>query len=69
VRKAIAQDTSMSTYAHNVKLVTQNGQVTLSGAVRSDEEKQATVQKAAEVAGQDHIVDQISVGPQAIAEI
>jgi osmotically-inducible protein OsmY len=31
VRKAIAQDKSMSTYAHNVKVVTQNGQVTLSG--------------------------------------
>jgi hypothetical protein len=32
--------------------------------VRSDEEKQAMVQKAAEVAGQDHIVDQISVASQ-----
>ena len=64
VRKAITQDKSMSTYAHNVKVVTQNGLVTLSGPVRSDEEKQAIVQKAAEVAGQDHIVDQISVAPQ-----
>ena len=64
VRKAITQDKSMSTYAHNVKVVTQNGQVTLSGPVRTDEEKQAIVQKAAEVAGQDHIVDQISVAPK-----
>jgi len=64
VRKAITQDKSMSTYAHNVKVVTQSGQVTLSGPVRSDEEKQAIVQKAAEVAGQDHIVDQISVAPK-----
>ena len=64
VRKAIMQDKSMSTYAHNVKVVTQNGQVTLSGPVRTDEEKQAIVQKAAEVAGQDHIVDQISVAPK-----
>ena len=61
VRKAIMQDESMSTYAHNVKVVTQNGQVTLSGPVRSDEEKQAIVAKAAEVAGKDHVVDQISV--------
>lgn len=61
VRKAITQDKSMSTYAHNVKVVTQNGQVTLSGPVRTDEEKQAVVQKAAKIAGQDHIVDQISV--------
>ena len=64
VRKAIMQDKSMSTYAHNVKVVTQNVQVTLSGPVRTDEEKQAIVQKAAEVAGQDHIVDQISVAPK-----
>ena len=63
VRKAITQDKSMSTYAHNVKVVTQNGQVTLSGPVRSDEEKQAIVAKAAEVAGQDRIVDQMSVAP------
>ena len=64
VRKAIMQDKSMSTYAHNLKVVTQNGQVTLSGPVRTDEEKQAIVQKAAEVAGQDRIVDQISVAPK-----
>ena len=64
VRKAIMQDKSMSTYAHNVKVVTQNGQVTLSGPVRTDEEKQAIVQKAAAVAGQDRIVDQISVAPK-----
>jgi osmotically-inducible protein OsmY len=64
VRKAITQDKAMSTYAHNVKVVAQNGQVTLSGPVRSDDEKQAIVQKAAEVAGQDHIVDQISVAPK-----
>jgi osmotically-inducible protein OsmY len=63
VRKAIMQDKSLSTYAHNVKVVSQNGQVTLSGPVRSDEEKQAIVQKAAGVAGQDHVVDQISVAP------
>jgi osmotically-inducible protein OsmY len=64
VRKAIMQDKSMSTYAHNVKVVTQNGQVTLSGPVRTDEEKQAIVQKAAEIAGPDRIVDHISVAPK-----
>jgi len=61
VRKAIEQDKQMSTYAHNVKVVTQNGQVTLSGPVRSEEEKQAIVEKAAQVAGVSHVVDQISV--------
>ena len=64
VRKAITQGKSMSTYAHNVKVVAQNGQVILSGPVRSDEEKQAIVQTAGEVAGQDHILDQVSVAPK-----
>ena len=64
MRKAITQYKSMSTYAHNVKVVTQNGQVTLSAPVRSDEKKQAIVQKAAEIARQDPIVAQISVAPK-----
>ena len=34
VRQAIMKDKSLSTYAHNVKVITQNGQVTLKGPVR-----------------------------------
>ena len=64
VRKAIMQDKSLSTYAHNVKVVSQNGQVTLSGPVRSDDEKQAIVAKAAEVAGKDKVVDMLTVATQ-----
>src|SRR5215471_16713645 len=63
VRKAIMDDSSLSTYAHNVKVVTQNGQVTLSGPVRSDSEKQAIEAKAAEVAGKDKVVSQLTVAP------
>src|SRR5260370_41070067 len=51
VRKAIMQDKSLSTYAHNVKVISQNGTVTLKGPVHSDDEKQAIEAKAAEVAG------------------
>lgn len=36
VRKAIEADKNFSTYAHNVKVITQNGQVTLKGPVRSE---------------------------------
>jgi hyperosmotically inducible periplasmic protein len=63
VRKAIMSDKSLSTYAHNVKVVSQNGQVTLSGPVRSDEEKQAIVAKAAELAGKDKVVDELTIAP------
>src|SRR5258708_23142791 len=41
VRQALLKDKSLSTYAHNVKVITQNGMVTLKGPVRSEEEKKA----------------------------
>jgi len=51
IRRAIVQDKSLSTYAHNVKIMTQGGMVTLKGPVKSEEEKTAIEQKAAQVAG------------------
>src|SRR5882762_2696056 len=51
IRRSIVQDKSLSSYAHNVKIITENGMVTLKGAVRSDEEKSAIEAKAAEIAG------------------
>src|SRR6185295_938994 len=38
IRKSLMKDKSLSTYAHNVKVVTINGTVTLRGPVRSQEE-------------------------------
>lgn len=37
IRKAITADKTLSTYAHNVKIITLNGTVTLKGPVTSDE--------------------------------
>ena len=51
IRRALVQDKSLSTYGHNVKIVSQNGVVTLRGPVKSDEEKQAIAAKAVEVVG------------------
>lgn len=51
IRRRIVQDKSLSTYAHNVKVVAQGGTVTLKGPVKSEEEKAAIEQKAADVAG------------------
>src|SRR6202041_2750940 len=39
IRSAIMSDKTLSTYAHNIKIITQNGKVTLKGQVRSDDEK------------------------------
>src|ERR1700691_1251274 len=49
IRKSIMKDKSLSTYAHNVKIITQNGQVTVKGPVRSDDEKRTIEAKAAEI--------------------
>jgi|ERR1700730_12040676 hyperosmotically inducible protein len=64
IRKAIMADKSLSTYAHNVKIVSQGGTVTLKGPVRSDAEVQTIVAKATEVAGSSYKVDnQLTVKP------
>lgn len=61
IRRAVMQDKSLSTYAHNVKVIAQGGTVTLKGPVRSTEEKQSVESKAVEVAGAGHVVNQMSV--------
>jgi osmotically-inducible protein OsmY len=57
IRKAIHNhdDNSLSTYAHNIKIITQDGKVTLRGPVRSEDEKSNLQAKAVEVAGQDNV--------------
>jgi hyperosmotically inducible periplasmic protein len=51
IRRSLVKDKNLSTYAHNIKVVAQDGKITLKGPVRSAEEKQAVEAKAAEVAG------------------
>jgi hyperosmotically inducible periplasmic protein len=63
IRKAIHDDKSLSTYAHNIKIITQDGKVTLRGPVRSEDEKSNLQAKAAEVAGQDNVTNQLEVAP------
>jgi hyperosmotically inducible protein len=63
IRKSIMSDKSLSTYAHNVKVITQDGHVTLTGPVRSDEEKSAVEAKAAELAGAANVTNQLEVAP------
>jgi hyperosmotically inducible protein len=64
IRRSLVKDKSLSTYAHNVKVIVQDGAVTLKGPVRSDDEKQAVQAKAAEVAGADKITNQLGVAPK-----
>lgn len=64
IRRSIVQDKTLSSYAHNVKVIAQNGMVTLKGPVLSDEEKNAVEAKAAEVAGADKVTSQLEVKPK-----
>ena len=63
IRQALTADKSLSTYAHNVKVIAQGGQVTLKGPVRSDAEKQSVEAKAVEVAGIGHVKNEMSIAP------
>lgn len=63
IRHSIMSDKSLSTYAHNVKIISQNGMVTLKGVVRSDDEKQLIEAKAAEVVGKDKVTSELDVKP------
>jgi osmotically-inducible protein OsmY len=61
IRQSIVKDKSLSTYAHNVKIVAQNGKVTLRGPVHSEEERRTIEAKAADVAGAGNVTNQITV--------
>jgi hyperosmotically inducible protein len=63
IRRSIVGDKTLSTYARNVKVITRDGQVTLKGPVRTDEEKQTVEAKATQVAGVGHVKNDMSVAP------
>jgi osmotically-inducible protein OsmY len=64
IRQSIMKDKSLSTYAHNIKIVTQGGQVTLKGPVRSEDEKRAIEAKATEVAGEHKVTSELNIKSQ-----
>jgi hyperosmotically inducible protein len=63
IRKAIHHDKSLSTYGRNIKIITQDGKVTLRGPVRSEEEKSNIKAKAVAVAGEGNVTDQLEIAP------
>jgi hyperosmotically inducible periplasmic protein len=64
IRRAVIEDKSLSTSAHNVKIISQNGTVTLKGPVKSEEEKQTIESKATQIAGQGNVKNEIEVAPK-----
>lgn len=63
IRKAVIEDKSLSTYAHNIKIITQDGKVTLRGPVRSEDEKNNLQAKAVAVAGDASVTNQLEIAP------
>lgn len=61
VRKAIMADKDLSTYGHNVKVITMNGTVTLKGPVKSEEEKQKIASDVSGVVSTDKITNSLTV--------
>ena len=61
VRKAIVGDKSLSTLAHNVKVVTQNGEVTLRGPVVSAEEKSRVALLATNTSGVTRVKNELDI--------
>jgi len=64
IRKSVVADKSLSTAAHNVKIIAQNGKVTLKGKVNSEDEKKSIEQKSVDVAGAGNVIDDLIVKSQ-----
>jgi hyperosmotically inducible periplasmic protein len=61
IRRSITNDKGLSTYARNIKIITQDGNVTLRGPVRTEEEKRSVEAKANEVVGASHVKSEIEI--------
>jgi hyperosmotically inducible periplasmic protein len=61
IRQAVVADDSLSTTAHNVKIITINGVVTLRGPVNSTQEKATIDAKAQQIAGATKVDNQLEI--------
>jgi osmotically-inducible protein OsmY len=57
IRRRLENDPSLSVIAHNVKIISADGNVTLRGPVNTEREKASIGSKAQEVAGAEHKID------------
>jgi osmotically-inducible protein OsmY len=61
IRQALVKDKQLSTYAHNVKIITEGGQVVLKGPVKNQAEKLEVEKKAGQIAGVDRVRSELEV--------
>jgi hyperosmotically inducible periplasmic protein len=61
IRQAVMADKSLSMTAHNVKIITADGVVTLRGPVKTEDERIKIAAKAAQLAGADKVENYLEV--------
>lgn len=61
IRRAIVKDEALSTDAKNIKIITIDGAVTLRGPVKTDQEKADIAAKAAQLAGDSNVHNELEV--------
>ena len=61
IRQAVMKDGSLSMNAKNVKIIAQDGKITLKGPVDSQQEKDTIGSAAGEIAGKDKVDNQLEV--------
>lgn len=61
IRREVVKDKSLSTYGHNVKIVSRHGKVTLRGPVHTQQEKDTIEQYAKKYAGDGNVTDEMTV--------
>ena len=62
IRRSVVADKSLSVYAHNIKIISRDGIVTLKGPVRSEDEVKSIVAKAIGITNSsEKVVNQMSV--------
>ena len=63
IHKNLMADTSLSAEARNVKILTSDGKVTLTGVVNTEDEKRLVGEAAAKIAGADKVDNRLDVRP------
>jgi hyperosmotically inducible protein len=63
IRASVMADKSLSTYAHNIKIIAVNGNVTLNGVVHTQQEKDSVEAKAQGVVKNGSVVNNLKIAP------
>jgi osmotically-inducible protein OsmY len=63
IRAALTDDKDLSTYAHNIKIITRDGMVTLKGPVRSEDERMEIQSRAQQIAGASNVTNKLTIAP------